>query len=201
MNESVLAYGLETILKLAHPFAPFTSETIWQALSWTGDSILAKSSWPAKTSYTVKKATEFEDIKTIVSEARIIISNLGLRKSTLYYTKVPFLSDNAALLARLAGLAAVREVASGHGLHLTSTRYTCWLDVDEETARRYTHKLTDKQNDYKAAIQRLEGRLSNKSYVSNAPKELVAETKQQLAEQKELLTAVEAEIQRFSSTR
>ncbi|HEV2412403.1 MAG TPA: valine--tRNA ligase, partial [Candidatus Saccharimonadales bacterium] len=33
-NDSVLAYSLETILKLVHPFAPFVTETIWQTLKW-----------------------------------------------------------------------------------------------------------------------------------------------------------------------
>ncbi len=197
-NESVLIHGLQTVLKLSHPFAPFTTETIWQALPWTGDSILASSTWPTASPVDTKKVAEFEDIKDIVTEARVIISNLGLMKSTMYYTNVPFLSENADLLTRLAGLAGVHEVESGHGLHLTNTKYSCWLDVDEATARRYVHKLTDKQTAYKTAIQRLNDRLDNKSYVSNAPKELVAQTKEQLSQQQALLTAVTAEISRFT---
>ncbi len=41
LNIGVLAYGLETILKLAHPFAPFVTETIWQTLSQPRASQLA----------------------------------------------------------------------------------------------------------------------------------------------------------------
>ena len=196
---SVLAHGLQTILTLAHPFAPFTTETIWQALSWTGDSLLALGTWPKAFKVDAKKAAEFEDIKEIVTEARVIISSLSLIKSTLYYTDVPFLSDNAELLARLAGLSGVHEVASGHGLHLTSTKYACWLDVDEATARKYLNKLTDKQAGYKAAIERLQARLDNKSYVHNAPAKLVAQTKEQLHEQQALLSSVSAEISRFTT--
>jgi valyl-tRNA synthetase len=32
--------GLEAVLKLSHPFAPFVTETIWQTLEATGDSLL-----------------------------------------------------------------------------------------------------------------------------------------------------------------
>lgn len=201
INASVLVHGLQTILTLAHPFAPFTTETIWQALPWTGNTILAKSPWPTDILFDQKKAAEFEEIKVIVTETRVIISSLNLIKSTLYYTNVPFLSENADLLKRLAGLAGVREVASGHGLHLTNTRYTCWLDVDEATARRYVDKLNDKQTTYKATIDHLQGRLDNKSYVHNAPKELVAQTKDQLQEQQALLQAVTVEIGRFISNK
>jgi valyl-tRNA synthetase len=198
-NISVLAHGLKTILALSHPFAPFVTETIWQTLTFTGSDLLATSTWPTDIDYNAKKAEEFEEIKTIVGEARTIIANLQLRKSSLYYTKVPFLHDNADLLARLAGLAGVKEVESGRGLHLTNTKYTCWIDVDESTARRYVGKLTEQKEQLHLVITRLKGRLENKSYVKNAPERLVAETKAQLQEQEELLQGVIAEINRFGT--
>src|SRR5665213_477489 len=40
-NKPVLAYLLEAVLTLAHPFAPFVTETVWQTLAWEADSILA----------------------------------------------------------------------------------------------------------------------------------------------------------------
>jgi valyl-tRNA synthetase len=200
-NRPVLAEVLRSILILAHPFAPFVTETIWQTLSWTGSDTLATQMWPQAYEYSESEADTFDEIRTIVGECRAIIANLQLRKCNLYYTKVPFLEKNAALLARLAGLKEVKEVDSGHGLHLTQTKYTCWLDVDEETAQRYTTKLQDQLTTLKATADRLEGRLANKSYVANAPKELVAETQKQLAETKELLAGVTKELARYSTNR
>jgi valyl-tRNA synthetase len=197
-NNSVLQYVLRTALVLSHPFAPFVTETIWQTLAFTGDSILATHTWPAKVEYNEKTARTFEEIKTIVTEARTIISNLGLQKSTLYFTDVPFLKDNAELLTRLAGLAGVHEVASGHGLHLTNTKYRCWLDVDEETAARYIGKLRTQKEQFERVISNLSTRLENKNYVKNAPKQLVDETRDQLKNNKALLAGIENEIKRFS---
>ena len=44
-NPMMLAYALDTVLRLAHPFAPFVTETIWQELPWQ-DSILITETWP-----------------------------------------------------------------------------------------------------------------------------------------------------------
>jgi len=197
-NAGILAYGLETLVKLAHPFAPFLTETIWQTLAWEPDSILAVTAWPEAPAYDAGKAAQFEEIKTIVTEARTIISTLQLQKSTLYFTAVPFLADNAELLKKLAGLAGVKEVDSGHGLHLTSTTYACWLDIDHDTARRYLATLQQKHTEQGIVVKRLHGRLTSESYVKNAPKALVEQSREQLEEATRLLGHITAEIKRFS---
>ena len=45
LNKDLLAWVLETCLRMSHPFTPFVSETIWQNLPWTS-SILASEYWP-----------------------------------------------------------------------------------------------------------------------------------------------------------
>jgi valyl-tRNA synthetase len=45
-NIGLLAYVLESTLKIAHPFAPFVTETIWQTLAWEKDNFLATQLWP-----------------------------------------------------------------------------------------------------------------------------------------------------------
>lgn len=199
VNASVLAYGLETILKLAHPFAPFLTETIWQTLAWEPDTILAVAAWPSFVKYNQKKAGEFEELRKIITEVRTIIASLQLQKSTLYYTNLPFLTENAETIKRLAGLNGVAEVASGHGLHLTGTTYECWLDIDRATAQRYVGKLRTTQAGHQAVIDRLQGRLSNEKYVKQAPKKLIDETHDQLRQVEVIHANVTNEIERFTS--
>jgi valyl-tRNA synthetase len=196
----MLAYGLETILKLAHPFVPFVTETIWQTLKWEGDSLLMTSSWPKAASGDDKKAKEFESIIAIISEIRGIMSAMHLRGGiSLYHTGEKFLEEHGALIKSLAKLEDIKAVKHGDGLHLTSAPFRCWLDVDQATAKRYMTELKTKAEETHKAIQRLEERISNKSYLAKAPKHLVEESEAQLAELKTQLDKIREEYKRFGS--
>lgn len=197
-NNSMLAFCLETILKLAHPFAPFVTETIWQTLAWEPDSLLIKAAWPKVPKADTKKAAEFEEVKTIVSEIRDVIMALGVAHPKLYYTDAPLVADNATLIARLARLDSVSYVESGRGLHLTRTKYVCWLDVDHDSVRHYRSKLEQKLQEVELSVKRLEGRLGNESYVKNAPKAVVEQTREQLATEQELQGKIARELEVFS---
>ncbi len=196
-NASVLAYTLETILKLAHPFAPFVTETIWQTMAWEENTLLITSHWPKNTKYDRKRATAFEEVKSIVTEVRIIVSALQAAKPTLYYTNAPFLTENAELIQRLARLEEVQEVSAGKGLHLTQTTHRCWLDIDQQTARAYLAKLEQQREERAASVKRLQERLENKAYISKAPKELVKQSKAQLAEEEALFEKITTELANF----
>ena len=197
-NAPLLAAILERVLILLHPFAPFVTETIWQTLGWTGDSILAAQTWPGLPKADQKKTRVFSEVQTIVSEARFITRELGVgRETTMYYTDVPFLSDNAALIKRLAGLRDVTEVRDGNGLYLTTTPYRCWLDIDQATASHFLGQLEAKRTAQAEAVQRLEARLANKAYTDNAPKAVVEQTKDQLADARAQLASIEQEYERF----
>ncbi len=201
LNRSVLAFGLETILRLAHPFAPFVTETIWQTVPWTGGDLLITSKWPEVPAGNSAQAKIFEEIQVIVSEVRYLTTTLRVRELTLYYTDVPFLGDNAALIQRLAGLEGVKEVTAGSGLHLTQTRYKCWVDIDLETTRRYLEELGSKKQAQEKVVKGLKSRLDNKAYLKKAPAEVVEQTHAQLDEAEALLANMNQEYQRFSQAK
>ena len=199
-NPTLLAYVLDSVLRLLHPFTPFVTETIWQTLDVTGTEMLISQPWPEPQSHKsdVKLAKEFEEIITVVTEARFITSRLGVQKCTLYYSQADFLGANADLIAKLAKLASVKQVDSGKGMHLTSTTYDCWLDIDSNTAHEYASKLVADKEAREASIVRLEARLSSKEYVRKAPGEVVEQTREQLDTEKELLAKLQKEIQTFT---
>jgi valyl-tRNA synthetase len=197
-NKPLLAYLLEAILTLAHPFAPFLTETIWQTLAWEEDTILAARQLSDVPKSDNKQASDFAEIQAIVTEVRAILNALKVSGVTLYYTDAPFIRDNAAIIKRLARLQNVTEVEQGSGLHLTSTNQQAWLDIDQNTARAYAKELAEKRAKQEASIKQLEGRLANESYVKNAPKEVVEQSREQLNEGQDLLKNIMSEEKRFS---
>lgn len=204
LNASVLAYGLETILKLAHPFAPFVTEAIWQTLKWSegeeAADLLIASEWPERQDFDAKEAAAFEEVKNIVAEIRYIKSTLKLRHQlTLYHAGDEFILSFAGTIKALSGLHEIKEVRDGRGLHLTSTDHPAWLDIDQETANTFVKELKTKVEEQQALIKNLEARLNNKSYVDNAPKQIVEQTKEQLVAAKETLQKVREEHDRFAA--
>jgi valyl-tRNA synthetase len=197
-NPEFLTYILGESLKLAHPFVPFVTETIWQTLTWTGDSLLVSQKWPKVGSFDKKLAQEFEEIITIVAETRAIKTAMKLTKTTLYYSDVPFLAQHAELIARLARLQGVHEVEDGNGLHLTQTPHKAWLDVDRQTIDRYRMQLKKQLEEAENTRKGLENRLANEAYLKKAPKKLVDETKASLKATNELAEKIQHELNRFA---
>ncbi len=198
-NKPLLAYLLEQVLVLAHPFAPFLTETIWQTLNWEQDSVLAGRVRSKIINNDKRLAADFDELQAIVTETRAILRALNVSDVVLYHGGESFLQDNADTIKRLARLQAVTEVKSGSGLSLTSTKYHCWLDIDKRTAQAYLKELGTKHDRQATLIKQLESRLANKSYVDNAPGEIVEQTKQQLTEAQELLASIETEQNRFAA--
>lgn len=197
-NDSMLAFGLQTILKITHPFAPFVTETIWQTLQPKRSDLLITAAWPKIAHASAEKAQAFDDIKTITSEIRFIKNKLQLRQPTLYYTSEAFIKEHAALIKKLAGLKSVTEVEAGTGLHLTESRYAAWLDVSHNDAQQYLHELDNKIAEQQTSIDRIKKRLDNKEYIKQAPRQLVRQSKEQLVYAEEQLQKYKEESQRFS---
>lgn len=200
-NPGVLKFVLESILKLAHPFAPFVTETIWQTIHGNDESnLLISSEWP-KIDHKIDKDSveQFEQFRVIVSEVRFISTALQVTKPSLYFKAAPFLTANAEMLTKLGRLGKVQEVEAGKGMHLTQTSLDAWLDIDNRSAHSYLRKLDDAKDEKTASIARLEARLSNKSYVKNAPDKVVDETKAQLETERELLDKLKTEIATFQN--
>lgn len=196
-NPALLAYVLETCLKLIHPFAPFVSETIWQALNWQPDSLLATSQWPNHwPAYDQPKATQFEQIKSIVSEIRAINSSLQLRKVELVHDDDPLIAEQGGLISRLARLGAITSGQS-HGLGLSTTSSSAWLEIDPETLKKYQQDLQNRLSAAQNSVKQLEGRLGNEAYLYKAPAQLVEQSKAQLEEAKQLVEHLSIELKRY----
>lgn len=183
-NPAMLAWVLDTCLKLAHPFVPFVTETIWQTLPWHND-LLITTEWPHKVGYDDIAAAEFGRVKKLIIEARYVMAELpGNDKYDLLYQNDSLVADNAELIKRLAKLKSVKSVDQARGLRLAASGREAWLDVSAETLYEHQTNLETRLVEVHANIARLESRLSNETYVQKAPVELVEESKTQLEQEK-----------------
>jgi valyl-tRNA synthetase len=196
-NPSVLAYALETILKLAHPFAPFVTETIWQTLAWEQDSLLMTSSWPTTPHANQSKTESFEEVKQIITEIRYILGALKTEGVILYHTNESFIAEHAELIKRLTKISDVKDVKAGEGLRLTTTKHKAWLDIDLASLQAFAKELRENIAQEEKTSQSLQKRLENKEYVSKAPKAVVEQTKVQLEASKDKVAKMQHELGRF----
>jgi Valyl-tRNA synthetase len=174
-----LLFVLKFILKLAHPFTPFVTETVWQSLENVdkNTSLLILQQWPEKLKYNDKKAAEFEQIIEIVREVRRANIDLGGAKRSLA-SNDKFVLDNSDLIKFLARLENVGQGQSGLKLRLAD--FEVYISAADTEIKKYDDNLIKIESEAKAKIIALEARLANKSYVKNAPAELVEETRAEL---------------------
>jgi valine--tRNA ligase len=194
-HADMLVWVLDTCLRLAHPFAPFVTETIWQSLSWHND-LLAAARYPQAEEYNELQAAEFGRLKRLVTEARYVTSELpGNERYTMLYMDDALVADNAELVRRLAGLAAVKRADVARGLRLATSGRDAWLDVSDETLYEHQTNLEKRLVAARNDAAKLEARLANERYTSQAPAHLVEESRQQLASKQALIERLVKELQ------
>lgn len=185
-NPPMLAWVIDTSLKMAHPFAPFVTETIWQTLSWH-NSMLMTTKWPEKTKYDEIAAGEFTRVKKLIDEIRFVTSELpGNARYGLLYQNDSLIADNSQIIQKLAKLKDVQPVEKARGLRLAASGREAWLDISAETLYEHQSNLEARLAETHALIASLETRLANKAYVDKAPAKLVEESRTQLEQKKTL---------------
>jgi valyl-tRNA synthetase len=193
-NPSMLAWVLDTSLKIAHPFAPFVTETIWQSLEWH-DDLLIKASWPTAVPYDDIAAGEFDRLQKLVVEARYVTAELpGNERYVMLYQNDTLIEENKDLIKHLARLKDVVSADQPRGLRLAASNREAWLDVSQETMYEHQSNLEVRLAETRQFIATLEARLSNESYIAKAPTQLVEESRAQLEAKKALVVRLQDEL-------
>jgi valyl-tRNA synthetase len=183
--QQVLCYVLTQILKLLHPFMPFITEEIWQALPHEGDYLMLQS-WPEYSeafNFTGEESA-LEMVMDAIKAIRTRRSDMNVPPSKkaeltvvteeqkVFTTGIPFLmrlanasevtvTDTAP--ADLTGLVSV--VTSSAKLYIPLAEL---VDLDAERTR--LAKEIEKAEKYLSGIEK---KLSNEKFVSKAPEAVV----------------------------
>lgn len=198
INHPLLSWVLATSLKIAHPFAPFVTETIWQTLNYT-DGILMREAWPTPEKFDPIAAEQFEQLKLLVAEGRWVIAELpGNKKYRLLYGNDSLIADNQDTIKHLMRLEAIEHTDQPRGLRLAAANREAWLDIDSETLYQHQENLEMRLAEARQKLAGLKKRLENPTYVEKAPAHLVEETREQLAEQEKIITRLVSELEVIS---
>ena len=198
INRPLLSWVLATSLKIAHPFAPFVTETIWQTLNYT-DGILMREAWPTPEKFDPIAAEQFEQLKLLVAEGRWVIAELpGNKKYRLLYGNDSLIADNQDTIKHLMRLEAIEHTDQPRGLRLAAANREAWLDIDSETLYQHQENLEMRLAEARQKLAGLKKRLENPTYIEKAPAHLVEETREQLAEQEKIITRLVSELEVIS---
>lgn len=205
----VLLYVLENILKLLHPFMPYITEEIWQALPNREDALIV-SKWPEYKEELVfekeERATEY--IENAIREIRNARSEMNIENSkksnTLVYTKdeeiKEIFEEMKGLLLSL-GYSNSVEVTDDEGrknsenIAIVLDRAEIQLPLKELVDfEKELKRLQKDKKDAEAELKRAKGKLSNQGFVAKAPAKLIEEEKEKVTKYEEILKTVEAQI-------
>lgn len=196
MTKSVLVYVLGCIVKLLHPFIPFITEEIYQALPHEAESVCI-SKWPSvKTEYDAPEAVEaLEDMISIITAVRnerakankapkepISISILAKDASTL--SMIEATSDYLKKFTNPKELRFLREPLEPKGMVVVvlsmATIYIPSSDLVDMA--EVIRKLELNRQKLSAELDRSKKMLSNPSFIAKAPQ---AKIDAELAKQRE----------------
>src|SRR6266581_2954180 len=190
---AVLAYCLEVSLRLLHPVVPFITEELWQKLPGRkADELLATALWPAPKSELEdpRADQEFGRVKTAIEHIRSIRAEYRVSpKTKLRATIVARGNDKAATfdgerdtIARLAQLEslALDGAPQGVGAHAVfgdGSEVVVALEgiVD---LKHECQRLSEEFERIDRQLSSLAARLTNASFVSRAPQDVVAKERE-----------------------
>ena len=199
----------DILLKMLHPFMPFITEELWQALyeRKDGESIMRESlHLEAPTDMEVKLINDIEQVKQIVSNVRTIRNQKNIApKEPLSLQAVGQNHYEAydAVIGKMANLTAIDVVsekdATASAFMIGTDEFAVpigsLIDIDAEIEKQ------------EAQLNHLEGflagvmkKLANERFVQNAPEQVVAmerkkqsDAEEKIAALKESLAALQAQ--------
>lgn len=181
--QRVLAYVLSGTMQLLHPFMPFITETIWQALPHEGKSIMV-SSWPVY-SQELDFAAEEEQMEQIMQVIRAV-RNRRSEMNVPPSKKAMLLVDakNTQLFikneAMMQKLAYASSVAASKGRDLAGTVSVVTdiatvyipinelVDMEKEKERLLREKAAAEEN-----LARIMSKLNNEAFTAKAPAPII----------------------------
>ena len=199
----------DALLRLLHPFMPFITEELWQAIEERkdGESIMIQSVKIFADSYDEQLIADVETAKSIISGVRTIRlqKNIAQKEAlNLEIVNSQFSILNSqlnAMIMKMGNLEAINVVeAKSDGTSsfmVGTTEYAVPLgsliDVEAEVA-----KLQAELTYLEGFLNSVMKKLSNERFVSNAPEAVVAAERKKQADAESKIAAIKESLAKFT---
>ena len=192
----------EQLMLVLHPFMPFVTEEIWQALAprKDGESIMV-SPMPRAEAFDEGVLARFELMQEAVSAIRNIRKQKNLAQKEALDVKViadeNYPSEFEPVLIKLANATAVEKVAekdsTAVGFIVKTTQYFVPMGdkIDKEAEIAALTKDLEYYEGFLASVMK---KLSNERFVSSAPEKVVANERAKQADAEAKITAIKEQL-------
>ena len=192
----------EQLMLVLHPFMPFVTEEIWQALAprKDGESIMV-SPMPRAEAFDEGVLARFELMQEAVSAIRNIRKQKNLAQKEALEVKViadeNYPSEFEPVLIKLANATAVEKVAekdsTAVGFIVKTTQYFVPMGdkIDKEAEIAALTKDLEYYEGFLASVMK---KLSNERFVSSAPEKVVANERAKQADAEAKITAIKEQL-------
>lgn len=179
-KEDILLYILERLLKLWHPFIPFVTEVIWQ--QFTTKTLLMIEPWPeVQANVDAEAILYFDGLVGVISRLRELKAENKIAPSEFPLCKIVSSQVNKEDLQLIADLARVK--LSDEDISVEPEKI--WFcDIYINLKKEMSSKEKAELENY---IKNLEEKLNNANFVNNAPKQVIEDNQQKLADAKNKL--------------
>lgn len=190
----------DSLLRLLHPFMPFITEELWQAVyeRQLGESIMYATQ-PEASAIDTQLLADFEDVKQIVAGIRTIRLEKNIAQREELELQIVGehdgkLDDAIIKMANLNSITSVSEKQIGAaGFLVGTTEYTVPLadKLDKETEIK---KLQTELNYLEGFLQSVLKKLSNERFVQNAKPEIVENERKKQADAESKIAVLKENI-------
>ncbi len=203
--QRMLVYVMNGALRLLHPFMPFITEEIWQALPHEGESIMV-APWPQKKEGYPQEEAAFEKIMAVIKGIRNRRAEMNVppsKKAGIFIATAyqDVFQQGTPFLTRLAYASHVeigQEFDLKGAVQVVTDAARVFIPMDELIAKeKELARLAKEKAVCEKEIQGLTGKLSNQGFVSKAPAHVVEAERAKLEKQKERLTKIQESIAAF----
>lgn len=204
---------LSASLKLLHPFMPFVTEEIWQAVISPGESIVT-ARYPTGDSEDPEAEAEMAPVMDAITGIRTIRGELNIAPSVELNAIIrtqssqieKALRENIHYIKRLARVSEPQIGADvqrpkGSAIAVKGALEVYVLLEGVVDIKKELERLEKEKKKTLEALTQIEKKLSNEDFINRAPAQVISKERQKLGELTEKTQKIQESIERISALR